>query len=440
MPFKFMFHPDVSRYLQYSAQFMAMGTALLLVLGARLPRWWTWGAALFGLGVFVAWAAAMDEKGNDLFIFWDAGRTILDGRSPYTNELFLNPPNTLWFFGALGFVDFWFLRGLFLVFNILFYSSLAFLAWDVARGQDRLWDLGVDAVGVCAALLALSLPARYGVALGQLSGLVAAALIGSLWFQARGYPILAGLCLLVGQIKIGSMLPFLLLFLRPSDLRTWITLIVGGLLLTLVGAYPGEWIDLSKECLNNIKALSQPGKVNDISFANPVSKEVLGPDHLLYRLGIWDPMLLQFGQLALLLGLGTWLTWLILSRPSWSRAALCAMAACYSDIFLYHRFYSTIILALPLVYALGRARENGPGAWLYRLVFLACAGVLYMRVEWLGTMTDRYGPGTDMVSRLVQAVVLPYPTWLILAALVGLAVAEGKRCRWKSNNPEFPLA
>src|SRR5688572_10099274 len=98
---------DLLPYLQYSAQFLAMGVALLLVLGVRVPRAFTWGTALYGLVVFVAWAATMDERGNDLFIFWEAGMALLEGNSPYRNPLFLNPPNSLWFFAGLGSFEFW---------------------------------------------------------------------------------------------------------------------------------------------------------------------------------------------------------------------------------------------------------------------------------------------------------------------------------------------
>ena len=42
------------------------------------------------------------------------------------------------------------------------------------------------------------------------------------------------------------------------------------------------------------------------------------------------------------------------------RAAVCSLVTLYSVVFFYHRIYDTVILTLPLVYCVGRARiEQG---------------------------------------------------------------------------------
>ena len=51
--------------------------------------------------------------------------------------------------------------------------------------------------------------------------------------------------------------------------------------------------------------------------------------------------------------LGAWLAMQIV-RGRYDRAAVCSLVAFYAAIFLYHRQYEMVVLALPLVYVAGR--------------------------------------------------------------------------------------
>ena len=78
----------------------------------------------------------------------------------------------------------------------------------------------------------------YGLFIGQLGLLAALALVAALDQQGRGRPIGAGIWLGVATIKVSTMLPFLLLFLRKSDLRTWVALVLTCSTLCLLGGFP----------------------------------------------------------------------------------------------------------------------------------------------------------------------------------------------------------
>ena len=106
-------------------------------------------------------------------------------------------------------------------------------------------------------------------------------------------------------------------------------------------------------------------------------------------------------------------------------------------LFLYHRDYDTIILALPMVYCTARARTAPQAA---RRLYLGCAlsiyPVLYLNTALLMILTDasrRWG----ILGRLFQATFLPYATWLILLVMAGIVTALSLEQRRASSTPKL---
>src|SRR5205807_2161319 len=103
------------------------------------------------------------------------------------------------------------------------------------QGNSLSWQLPVLVlVGLTPAFF-LSEASLVSFYLGQLGILESLMLLAALHSQARGRPILAGAWLALATVKAATMLPFLLLFHRKSDRRTWVAfpvIILGLCLLT----------------------------------------------------------------------------------------------------------------------------------------------------------------------------------------------------------------
>jgi hypothetical protein len=149
---------------------------------------------------------------------------------------------------------------------------------------------------------------------------------------------------------------------------------------------------------------------------------MIGFDHALYRLGLRDRFWIRAGQLFAIFGLGVWVARSVIYRlPA---GAGCSLVALYAMLFLYHRNYDAVVLSLPLVYCTGRARSETGAA---RLLFATCAtgmiAVLNMRTNVL-TEIAQSSIRQGMAGRLVQAMVLPASTWLVLGTMGALVWAE----------------
>ena len=110
---------------------------------------------------------------------------------------------------------------------------------------------------VCA--VAFSDANRFGLGAGQFAVLAALVIFGALWAQARGRPVLAGVLLALGTIKVATMLPFLLLFARRKDRLAWLSLPLGCLGLYLLTSPAAALLTRLGECLHNIDRVSAPG-------------------------------------------------------------------------------------------------------------------------------------------------------------------------------------
>lgn len=424
------FVADAVKYgLFFPAQALVLITTLALLMRVRVKPWWAWSATGLGLLAFVGRTCVEWPNGTDTHWFWLAGLDVVAGIDPYRNEFCLTPPTGLPIFYLFALLTFEQALLVWTVLNLAGIAVLVLVARQVLRSASSPdeWDLPAPAVGVLTAALALSVSCGYGIAVGQMALLTTLMILLALWARHREHPILAGASLALGTIKIGTLLPFLLLFRRPKDLRTWIALAVGCIGLYLLTSPLLEMPTRLSECLRNIAVMGTPGHMNN--FTHPVCFDLIGFDRAIYFLGVEDRMAVRLGQYAVVLALGVWVAWLVLRKSDMPEAARCSLVAFFAALFLYHRLYDMLILVLPLAYALGRSQvTNGRPRWLYVTSAVAVLGVLYLRLETVKQL-GMQPRGQDLLVRVVEALVVPYGVWLTLAGMICLAMAERARPR-----------
>jgi hypothetical protein len=422
-------------------------TAVTLILRVRLKPVLVRGLAVFvGVALMcvvagVVWAVGANPlAGLDYRIFRDVGRDVWDRLNPYAPENFaehpfLHPPSALPLFALFALLP---LRAGFVVWTALSLAAgaalVALAQWTLAA-QERLnipaagrpcWLLPEVAVlGLTCALL-LSDASVLTLALGQLSIMEAAVLMAALAAQARGRAVWAGVLLALATTKVSTMLPFMLLFLRKADWQTWATLAGVTVALCLVAVPAAEVPERLTMMLERIQQLEEPGQVNDYTFEGTRPENILGFAHALYRLGLRDRTVIRLAQYAAVALLGAWVAWQVLGRRL-PRAAACALIGLYSTVFLYHRTYDMVILAPALVYSTGQARmAQGRARWLFAACALAVVFVLNLSIDYLRTMRE-WSLNWGAWGRVVQAVVLPCGTWLVLLAMACLVAATCTR-------------
>lgn len=414
-----------NQILLYATELLALATAVALVVGVRVRPALAWTAAAVGCLSFALLTYLQDPPGKDVRIFWDTGRTLWDGGNPYADKC-INPPTAFPLYLGLAALPFPVVLAGWTVLSVVLGLTLVALAQRVLEIQDAdaKWKLPGVILAVLTAAAVLSFAVRYGVELGQIALLNTAFIFAALYAQGRGRPGWAGFWLALATIKISLMLPFLVLFHRREDRKTWLTLGVSTLGLCLACTSGMDLPGRLRGCLHNIGELGGPGRINDYSYLNQNNIENFGFDHALYRLGVRDRQTVQGVQLAVLALVGCWIGWNVV-RNHWSPAAACAVVAFYAAVFLYHRVYDMSILFLPLVYAVGRARtERGAPRWLFALSALSVLAVLYLRVGVLRSLTGIVPGAEGVVYRLLEALVLPYGTWLVVCGMGCLAAAE----------------
>lgn len=423
--------------LFFPAQALVLLTTIALLLRLKVKPWWAWTVTGLGLLAFVLRTCAEWPNGTDTRWFWLAGLDIVAGIDPYRNEFCLTPPTGFPIFYLLALLSFD--RAL-LIWTVLNLGGIAVLvvlaraAIQSAKNSDE-WHLSSPAVGVLTAALALSVSCGYGIAVGQMALFTTLMILGAVWARHRERPIVAGACLALGTIKIGTLLPFLLLFRRRSDLRAWAVLAAGCLALYLLTSPFLEMPTRLSECLRNIAVAGTPGHMNN--FAHPVCFDVIGFDRAIYFLGIDDRAAVRLGQYAVVLALGVWVAWLVWRRSDLPEAARCSLVAFFAALFLYHRLYDMPILVLPLVYTMGRAqRTTGRQRWFYVASAACVLGLIYLRLETVKEL-GMQPRGHDMLMQIVNALVVPYGVWLTLTGMICLATAE--HCRPRLMVAEEPL-
>jgi hypothetical protein len=435
----------VAGYVVKAAAFLA-ALAVVVQRGVSHDRVWLLAAAA---GIFLAAEIALlfPFIGYDYHVFWQVGRDVWQGIDPYAPDHFpfLYPPNALPVCAVFALLPYPLSFSLWIAGNVLGLVALVVLAQRALRpfapkaGQpgpeeDGAWGLPPPAVTVLTVALAVSEAARATLYTGQLSILATVLLLLALDAQGRGRPLRAGLCLALASVKAATVLPFLLLFCRKADARTWPALGGGVLGLCLLSGPPAQLPARLAVLRGHIDRLAAPGQVNDYSFDGPRSESLVSFDHALYRLGLRDRGLIRAGLYVLLLALGAWVLHQVRGRRRLPRAAACSLVALYAAVFLYHRTYDLVVLVLPLAYSAGQARVRTGGA---RRAFAACAlcilVALFVKIDWLIAL-QRASLGWGAWGRVVQAAVLPCATWLILLAMTCLVIGA-RKCSCKTGCP-----
>ena len=414
----------------YSIELVVLLAALGVLGGIRLKPGLAWALTAIGLIAFIT--EVRHSTGNDLYVFWLAGQKVWEGRSPYNSHeslgilVPLNPPTAFPLFACLSLLPFRVCLGVWTVLNTVACLALVGLSGRALRAETGLgdpeWDLDLPSIGVLSAAVALSFASRYGILVGQLAILTAIALIGAVQARAQGRWFTSAVCLALATVKVGTMLPFLLLFCGRGDRKTIVALATLCIILVLAAtpapAVPGRL----QEMFGSVAQLDTT--INSYEYANSSSVEILGIDHSLYRLGLRSRPLIRLGQALVLVALGIWVAFESSPKGRLPRGAVVSLVALYAELFLYHRFYDSVLLALPLAYAAGWARsERGRGRILPAVVGVAVLSVMYLRVNTLRTLTT-FSLRAGFWRQVIQAVLLPYATWSILLAMACIGLAN----------------
>lgn len=424
--------------LLYAFVYPVAGSALLAVLlglwPKRLPAALLWGITVLGVFAVIVrsfYVSRTGVWGFDHRIFWKVGTDIWAGLAPYAPERFarhkfLNPPSTFPFFAVLATIP---LQASLIVWTVL--SSILAVALipfsetvlgASAEGDRRV--LSRPELGVLAIAFALSDSCMATIELGQLALFATALILMAVHAQSLGRPWIAGILLGPATMKIGTMLPFLLLFLHRRDRGTWVALAVTVAGLIVLGGQPWRVFDQARAMLHYIGDLSKPGSVNDISYAGPYNEWILGIDHLAYRLGVRGPAALKLVQAVVLLLLGAWLALELVARRIPFGLGL-SLVSLYSVVFLYHRTYDAVMVVPALVYAVGRVgTASGRSRWLFAASVLAMFALLYLRRRPLARLTDWSAERNGHAALMIRWFLLPIGTWSILLAMAGMRLAH----------------
>jgi Glycosyltransferase family 87 len=420
----------------YVFSYIALGIGVVVLFRNVLTDFWLKsliGATVAVFLIHLYAASHSDLFGFDFRIFRRAGCDVWAGLDPYAparfdDHPFLNPPTALPLFALFALPSVRASLAFWTVLNVTSSLGLVALARSTLISQDRLDAAGgkvraglesLRFVGIAGLAICLNFSeaSMKGFFLGQLSVFTAVMVLFALLCQGRSRPIWAGVCLFLATVKVGTMLPFLLLFLRRADRWTWAmltVLVIGACLMT---GQPGELPGRLAILTDRIADLSAPGNVNDYSYAGTRNESIISFEHLFYRLGMRDRQLIRSAQLLALLAIGAWVARPVVAGRLPRSDAVCVICL-FSILFLYHRDYDTVILALPLVHCAGRVRvTTGLARRLYAACSLIVIAILYMNAGHLRTLTQ-WSLAGGVWGRLVQAAILPYVTWLILLAMV----------------------
>ncbi len=276
--------------------------------------------------------------------------------------------------------------------------------------------------GALTMLFALSNACSRAIFTGQLALLVAILILLALYYRGR-QPVVAGVFLALATVKVNTMAPFGLLFLRRRDRATWVSCAATILVLLLLSGHPERLFDQGRAMLRYIGMLSQPGMVNNPTYTGLIHESIVGFDHALYRVGIHDPRAYRIGSAIILIAMGGWL-----ARGIWTGALsdglAVALVSLFSVVFLYHRIYDTVIIGPAVVFAYRQAKSSrGRTRYLSITAFLLMLSVLNIwefQLRGLFNASWRWGGG----GTLVRAAVLPCATWAVLLSMVCLVLAD----------------
>jgi hypothetical protein len=411
----------IQQYLiSYPIAMIVMSVSVASLFGIRLVQRWIPIIATLGIVFFLINTYILNYPGgSDFLIFRNAGVAVLEGANPYADVSMVSPPTALPLFALMASLPVNTALLVWTTLNIGAALALIPLSQRALQVQTRrkFKALPIALLSLSIATVVLSLPTYWSIGLGQLALLESVCLFTALYAQGKNWPMLAGGALALATIKPQTMLPFLLLFLRKSDFRTWVSftfiVLVLCLALTPLDALP---LRIQQE-LVNISTLAAPGAANDYSFEAPFKDYIIGIDHALYCLGLRDRAVIRITQIVILGLLGGGLA-VEIGRKGLPRGGACALVAIYSFIFLYHRFHDASILTLPLVYAWSRALfSERPGRSLFIATFIALLPIFFLHSKLVEVVVEAISSKWGGIKWLLDALFLPYATWCALIAM-----------------------
>ena len=406
--------------IYYPIAMIVLSVSVASLLGMRLVQRWIPIIATLGIVFFLIGTYILNYPvGGDLFVFWKAGVAVLEGANPYADPAMVNPPTALPLFALIASLPFDTSKFVWTTVNIgaaLALIPLSQLALQV-QTRRKFKALPKALLTLSIATVVLSLPMYWSIELGQVALLESVCLYTALYAQGKNWPILAGGALALATIKPQTMLPFLLLFLRKSDFRTWVSFIFIFLVLCLASSPLDAFPLRIQQALVNISNLAAPGALNDYSFEAEISHSIIGIDRALYCLGLRDRGVIRITQLVILGLLGGGLA-VEIGRKGLPRGGACALVTIYSCIFLYHRFPDVSILTLPLVYAWSRALfSEGRARSLFLATFIALLPIFFLHPQLVEVVVEAISSKVGGIKWLLEALFLPYATWLALIAM-----------------------
>ncbi|MGC1722024.1 MAG: hypothetical protein WA746_23805, partial [Isosphaeraceae bacterium] len=117
------------------------------------------------------------------------------------------------------------------------------------------------------------------------------------------------------------------------------------------------------------------------------------------------------------IGLGLLREFLVRVRPV-DELRLAVLLCLFSCVFLYHRCYDSVILALPLFYCVDRVRDQSRRrAIMYKAVATGLVLVLNFPRGGVLIRLSNWSQSSGLAGRLVQILVLPYCTWILLTSM-----------------------
>jgi hypothetical protein len=366
--------------------------------------------ALF-LGMYECW---------DFHVYCTTGAAVVAGTDPYASALSQYPVNALPLFGLFALLPFRAASILWYGFNITALVVSIRLAAILAKEPGKHDGNASSWYGNATALLAVLLAGAttWSLDAGQLVAWTTLWIYLGIDALRRGKQVKAGVALAAASLKITTSLPFLLL---PFDRKHARTLCVFGVAVAILclGLYPLSRLPaMERSHLENVKQARQVGEINDYTFTGPYHDDLLGLEHWLYCLGFRDSGLISAVQLLALALAGLGLLWDFRLRPRQRDDRLLAVLLClYSCLFLYHRIYDAVIVALPLVYCLEQARSSLRAvANTYRAIATGLILVLNFPRGGLMLRFAEWTQHNGLLGRLAQVAILPCCTWILLAA------------------------
>jgi|ERR687886_616803 hypothetical protein len=411
----------IQQYLiSYPIAMIVLSVSVASLLGSRLVKRWISIIATLGLVFFLINTYILHYPGGtDFFTFRDAGVAVLEGANPYADVAMVSPPTALPLFALMASLRV--NTGLFVWTTLNIGAALALVPLSQLAVQvqtrRKFKALPKDLLRLSIATVVLSFPISWSINLGQLALLESVCLFTALYAQGKNWPMLAGGALALATIKPQTLLPFLLLFLRKSDFRTWVSFTFFVLVLCLASTPLDTLLLRIQQELVNISTLAAPGASNDYSFEGPFHYNIIGIEHALYCLGLRDRGVIRITQLVILGLLGGGLA-VEIGRKGLPRGGACALVAIYSCIFLYHRFHDVSILTLPLVYTWSRGLfSERPGRFLFIATFIALLPLFFIHSKLVEVVVEAISSKVGGIQWLLNALFLPYATWLALIAM-----------------------